>query len=377
MLTSYSGSEVYHFGNYVGSNDPTPTSFIALETKVQLAMKMNAPQSRFFRGLTVERETIITCMIQHDDGSLERRINRLIRCSSAPRAMLFEDGSAGLSVGRCKDRMCPRCARTNAYQCSMKLSQIMRKMSSKRAITLTMKNGRGSLKEQINKLMGNWKEVRRANTWKDRVKGGVYSLEVTYNPSSKSWHPHLHLIVEGEYFPQKELSQLWQHITGDSPIVYIQAVHDSEKMGRYISKYVTKPDEVASWPSEILWEYMKAIKGRRLFHTFGTMHNIKLKDEHEKQKELPKFCLAPIHRLIEGNKAEISECVFLFAELANAPKRWRQAFGIRDLLGDNDNTHITDLDTVEVGRLLYEATKRLDRTYKPPRPPPIPILTLF
>jgi len=353
------------------------TSLVALETSVHDATQMNAVQYRFFRGLSEERDRILKCLVHHDHGQLEKRIRRVSSCSSAPRVMRMEDGTAALAVGRCRDRMCPRCSRVNAYQCSEKLSALMKKMTSKRAITLTIKNGRGLLHDQINSLMNDWREIRRSPVWKERVVGGVYSLEVTYDSVKKTWHPHLHIIVQGEYFPQKELSDLWRRVTGNSPIVYIQAVHDTEKMGRYISKYVTKPDEVSQWPEAVLWEYMEAIRGRRLFHTFGCMHNVKVCEKPEKSKEAVGMCYSPIHMIIKGAECGISECELVLMALSYAPKSWRVAFNVPDLFECMDSEEEDGFNAKQMAELMDAATTRLKRPPAPTKPPPRQELTLF
>ena len=98
--------------------------------------------------------------------------------------------------------------------------------------------------------------MRKTLTWRDHVEGGIYSLEVTYDEVNRNWHPHLHVLTQGTFFDQKMLSTLWKTVTGDSPVVDIRAVKSKKHVAKYVSKYVTKPDEVATWDDDVLWEYM-------------------------------------------------------------------------------------------------------------------------
>jgi len=343
------------------------SSLVGLETSVRNALKMTAPQSRFFRDMETERERILRCLIANDDGKLEGRIVRVSRCCAYPRVIATEFGEPVLSVGRCKDRMCPRCSRHNAWQMSEKLNTIMSRMTSCRMITLTLKHRRGSLKGQIDRLMLGWRKMRKTLTWRDHVEGGIYSLEVTYDEVNRTWHPHLHILTQGTFFDQKMLSGLWKTVTGDSPVVDIRAVKSKKHVAKYVSKYVTKPDEVATWDDDVLWEYMQAIRGRRLFHTFGCLHNISVKDEKRTIKEKIGRGYASIGVLCRRLTSGCEHAAMLFAYLQHAPKTWRLAFNIEDLTPGLKMSECNSMDNATLDDLLWNATYAIER---PPPPPP-------
>lgn len=355
----------------------TYSSLVELETTVRTALEMTAAQSRFFKEFAGEREKILTCLVWNDDGNLTKRIKRVSLCCAFPRIMATKFDRPVLIVGRCKDRMCPRCSRHNAWQMSVRLDEIISKMNTRRMITLTLKHLYGSLKSQIDRLMDNWKKIRKTSTWKSHVDGGLYSLEIKYDDVNKCWHPHLHVIVEGVYFDQKILSDLWKKVTGDSTIVDIRKVESSKRIGNYISKYVTKPDEVAAWSMDILFEYMMAIRGRRLFHTFGCLHKVKVTTEKEKTEEAKGSGYTSIGNLIKGLNDGVVECISLFAQLKFAPKQWRTAFGIKDDVPGLHDSEIESFDAKQMHDLLDAATWVLRPAYKPCIPPKIKPPTLF
>lgn len=51
---------------------------------------------------------------------------------------------------------------------------------------------------------------------------------------------HLHLVLDSNYIPQRNISKIWKAVTGDSYIVDIRAVKGSRGASAYISKYLTK-----------------------------------------------------------------------------------------------------------------------------------------
>src|SRR5439155_2851326 len=82
------------------------------------------------------------------------------------------------------------------------------------------------------------------------VTADMTSLEVTYNPERKTWHPHAHLLVESDYIDGDELREAWLAITGDSFVTWIESVRrhadqrwagDVDAALRELLKYAAKP----------------------------------------------------------------------------------------------------------------------------------------
>jgi hypothetical protein len=191
-------------------------------------------------------------------------------------------------MGRCKDRLCPLCSSIRGTQATHQLAGLIRKMDAPRFLTLTLAHSEQPLAAQVSRLYQCFKELRRNQCWKQHVHGGVYAFEVTRNQHKGSWHPHLHLVIDGDYFPHKMVKEAWLRVTGDSSIVHIEKVYSAYQQARYLAQYVAAPADVEKWQAEDLVEYAEALHGRRLLHTFGTLHNRKC-DSDEEDKPIRGF----------------------------------------------------------------------------------------
>ena len=122
--------------------------------------------------------------------------------------------------------------------------------------------------------------LRNRRLWKDRVRGGVAFLEVTFDADKRSWHPHLHCMLDGLYIHRPDLSALWLQCTGDSHNVDIKLIHSKSEVARYITKYITKPLPTSVVSDETaLVEAIGVLAKRRMVITFGKWKNWKLLDD--------------------------------------------------------------------------------------------------
>lgn len=160
-------------------------------------------------------------------------------------------------------------------------------MDSPRHLVLTAPSVTAPLADQLAELRAAFRRLRQSDAWKATQKGGVYAFEVTRNARTGLWHPHVHVIIDGRYWPHHEArdawraalagGSIWGHLADDDAvIVHLSAVHSRQAVARYIAKYITKPAEIADWPQAAILEYADALHGVRLLHTFGSLHGVKL-----------------------------------------------------------------------------------------------------
>jgi len=342
------------------------SSLVDLETNVHISRYKSdlhhVIQSRYHD----ERSRLISLFRNSNSMALQRRAERIESCSEYANIVRLKGDEPKLIVSRCKDRMCPRCTRINAFKCSETLHSMISRMPTRRAITLTLAHEKGELSERINRLMNCWRELRRSVQWKACVEGGIYSLEITRNEGDGTWHPHLHVIVSGKYYDQKTLSNQWFSITGDSPIVYIQAVHDARKTGSYISKYVTKPDEVLQWNDDTLLEYVHAIRGRRLFHTFGCLHNTESLHKPRKLEFSSERQYASTHAIKHYAREGCEHCQDVIDRAKTMNEKWRAVFGVlhEPLFPEFDEARACTPDEMHV--LLDNATSAIEHRMNAP-----------
>lgn len=221
----------------------------------------------------------------HDDPELRKRARKLCDCCSFPSIRVDQAGKPRPSLGRCRDRMCPLCAEFKGKEAATRVSGLLERAREPRFITMGMKSGELPLGEQIDRIFKAFRDLRRGRAWPARVRAGLYAIEVTYNADTGLWHPHLHIIYDGGFFPQALLSQLWHAVTGDSKIVDIRSVRDVKEAGNYIADYVAKPSKVTTWPRVKVAEFAAAMKGRRLLGTFGEWHGLNLDPDEDPDAE--------------------------------------------------------------------------------------------
>lgn len=185
-------------------------------------------------------------------------------------------GAKVLVPVRCGDRFrCRPCARIAAQRQVRSFRPRLEAMAHPMFLTLTIKSvPLGELRAAVSRLMSAWGRLRHRKIFKG-VRGGVWSLEVTYSREN-GWHPHLHAIIDGGYIPQAVLSREWLEITGDSRIVDIRAVKRLHSAARELLKYVTKPWELGEGE---LGELASVFTGRRRSDSWGSAREVPLDKE--------------------------------------------------------------------------------------------------
>lgn len=179
----------------------------------------------------------------------------------------------------CKNRHCQPCARQKANLMARNLREALTDASLHqfRFITLTLNHSDTPLLDQVKRLYASFKKLREAKAWKQSQKGGVTILEVTFNDKTRRWHVHLHIIAEGGFIQQSELSKQWLKATGDSRIVDIRSLKNPDDAAHYLVKYISKGTKDSVWdhPDAAL-EWVIAMKGVRTAGTFGSWRGFKL-----------------------------------------------------------------------------------------------------
>jgi hypothetical protein len=139
-----------------------------------------------------------------------------------------------------------------------------------RLVTLTIKHRTEDLKSALTRLRGGFRKLRNSKWWKRLVVGGVVCTEIKRGADG-CWHPHLHILCEGDFIPAQQLSEAWLAATGDSHIVDVRRITNDRQAAAYVTKYVTKPIDAALVEiPEDLDECIKALHHARMFEPFGT-----------------------------------------------------------------------------------------------------------
>jgi hypothetical protein len=111
----------------------------------------------------------------------------------------------------------------------------------------------------------------------------VWVIEVTWNPTREQWHPHAHCLIDGGFWHQGKIADLWEGVTGDSRVVDVRLIRSRKNAVNYIAKYISKGGDIKRLPDDRIAEYAVALSGVRLIQTFGVSHGIK-KDQETPEK---------------------------------------------------------------------------------------------
>lgn len=178
----------------------------------------------------------------------------------------------------CSVRVCPHCCCRRAAVLAARVDCFLldRDTSTMRYIVLSERS-QVNLAKGMKLLWESWTRLRRSVRWKRKVKGCMVALEVTYNPQDYTWHPHLNVLFEGEYFPVEELHQLWIEATEHrGEIVWINAVDQGTT--RELVKYVTKLSDLIGDPVA-LDKFLTAVHKKRFVRTYGSFYGLSFADE--------------------------------------------------------------------------------------------------
>lgn len=175
----------------------------------------------------------------------------------------------------CRDRLCQPCGLAKSATVTRNVTRHCAGRDV-RFYTFTLRHSPTSLSDQIDRLYRHFLAFRRRQRARARITGGVAILEVTKGRDLQ-WHPHLHCIIEGSYYPQQELSSDWLAVTGDSYIVHVKPIAADGREVRYACAYAGKPLDASCCgsPGEIA-EVAAGIRGRRICFTFGSWRGLDL-----------------------------------------------------------------------------------------------------
>lgn len=207
-----------------------------------------------------------------------RRALRFADCGTRCKVLQHADDPTRYKItcNRCHDRFCLPCMQDRARLIVANLEAQL-PYEKTRFMTLTLKHSKEPLQAQLDRLIGGFSTLRRWGFWQAAVTGGVAFLELKLSKFDGCWHPHLHVLLRGNYVPKELISDAWLQITGDSHIIDIRMVKSPDHLYSYLTKYVTKGWDTGMYRSPpLLEEAMNALHGRKLLIAFGSFAHVKL-----------------------------------------------------------------------------------------------------
>lgn len=145
----------------------------------------------------------------------------------------------------CRQRLCQVCAWRRSAKFTAQMIPVIRNLQAKGYkalfLTLTVANPTAdNVSNALDVLLKGWDRLLKLRKYKRIIKGFVRALEVTYNATENTYHPHIHALwfvhqSYGEsgkdYISFEELREDWKNAArlDYNPLVRIQAVKPKKK----------------------------------------------------------------------------------------------------------------------------------------------------
>ncbi len=133
----------------------------------------------------------------------------------------------------CKRWDCPVCGPKRAFELKKAIINEANRLDLRRFMSLTLDPNRCAPEDSVSYIRNCWNKLR---VYLKRFYKGQISF-ITVLELQKSGYAHLHALVS-LYIPQAWLSEAWDRL-GGGRVVDIRMIK-IERIGRYISKYMTK-----------------------------------------------------------------------------------------------------------------------------------------
>lgn len=180
---------------------------------------------------------------------------------------------------QCCIKWCPRCQWKRVEKRKRILELWTARIKQPKHLVLTQKNFPVLTPRRIRDHTRNLARFRRSAAFK-KVRGGCVSVEMTNEGTG--WHLHSHWLLDVRWLDMQQVSKTWGHIVGQSfAIAKVMDVRERSYL-QEVTKYVCSGSEMAQWPPDQVHEFVRAVKGRRFFFTFGTLFH----DQAEVRREL-------------------------------------------------------------------------------------------
>jgi plasmid rolling circle replication initiator protein Rep len=181
-----------------------------------------------------------------------------------------------ISAKYCNNRWCLTCNRIRTAKLINGYVSSIESFEDPQFVTLTVPNVKArelrlAIDEMNNSLRGITKNLRK--TYDIRLKA-LRKYECTYNKRTNEYHPHFHLIVDGESVA-KLLVNLWlkKHRTADRKGQDIRTADDTSliELCKYFTKIIAKDNDYNPKALDIMF---RAVRGKRTFQPIGIKKDV-------------------------------------------------------------------------------------------------------
>lgn len=172
---------------------------------------------------------------------------------------------------RCNLKWCPRCQQRLGLIRRNLIRLWAKRITQPKHLVLTQRNFPTLTRKKIRTLTKHLARLRRAKCFR-QVKGGCASIEVTNEGAG--WHLHAHLLLDVRWLDMAEISKKWGRLVEQEfAIVKIKDVREADYL-QEICKYVVEGSELAKWQPDQINEFVQAVRGLRMFNSFGSLREL-------------------------------------------------------------------------------------------------------
>lgn len=191
-------------------------------------------------------------------------------------------------VYHCESRVCPICSYYLSLDRARFIEKLIAKMKFPKMLTLTIPLQSTGPRDTIKYLRACFQKLRDRSVFKS-VKGGAYQIEVKVKEGH--FHIHMHVILDSPFIHYTQIYKAWADITGCNGVQVDIRAAKTKAQRAYIVKYSQKAAELKADGSDVV-KWWKAVRGSRLFGTFGEWYNVKLEDllNPDEQQRTPPPC---------------------------------------------------------------------------------------
>jgi Replication protein len=192
----------------------------------------------------------------------------------------------------CSVRLCPWEMRKRSARAQHQFDKLIAGLKDPRYIVLSMRNcGLHELGSGTQMLFESLKRLVRSALWKASVKGALVTLEVTFNEKTRTWHPHLNILTEGNgtFIQQNALAAAWRKAARDEGLILPFIKKADSGTARELLKYITKLADFVHIP-EAVGAFLDATRKTRFLRTYGCFYGLKLSQDDETGAEAVLTC---------------------------------------------------------------------------------------
>jgi len=197
-----------------------------------------------------------------------------------------DSGLVRLATNGCGLRWCPKCAEARLRYLGYSIGTWCEDIDRPKLLTLTLKHTSSPLLDQHKYLHKCFRKLRRFKEFRSHVRGGIWCDHVKKSDNDDLWHPHIHCIIDADFYPHRMLKRTWRKVTHSSSIVDIRPISDTVGAAYDVARYATNPCHQAQLSSADRVTAYYALEGRRLCGTWGTARGISLKPGRMIDKEM-------------------------------------------------------------------------------------------